>query len=332
MDLDHPLHIAAIAERRFHHRLSLPVPTHDGGWIISFQDHPEVVVLDSQLIELLRLNLRAQSQQYCSTAVAMSRDRRLFAVSTRTDLRIVEQHGTVLHRISHRAWDPFTGSCCFLDVKDRLWYVQPGDEPGVSDRLKIVEPHSGETLLEQRIENEIGHFGLFPCPDHESALIEVGCGQDGSYLYLARLTGAGLTIEQYPFNDRTFCGGFAPDGREFVTGAHQGDAVKAHSFPGGQVIASIESHTIFAADDRVGEQPDEVGYQVIFLDGNHLLADTQFGRMILIDRRRMRLLGTVWPPEYSLRGYDQSGKETDDPTRIVDYEGGLTSLHPGCDS
>src|SRR5258708_25580905 len=74
MDLGKSLHVGTIAEREFDHRLSLPVPTHDGGWVISFQDYPDVVILDAQLNEVQRLDLQPQSQQYCSTAVALSRD------------------------------------------------------------------------------------------------------------------------------------------------------------------------------------------------------------------------------------------------------------------
>src|SRR5262249_46056044 len=220
-------------------RLSLPVPAHDGGWIISFQDYPDVVILDSQLNEVQRLDLQAQSQQYCSTAVALSRDGQGLALSGRTELRIVNRRGKLLHRLSHQPWDAFAGSSCFYDLKDRLWYVRPGDEPGTNDSVTIVDPKSGAIVVEQTIQSEVGHFDLFPCPEHEGALIDVGCGQDGSFLYLARLTGAGLTVEQYPFDDRTFYGGFAPNGREFATGAHQGDAIKVHSFPSGRVIASV---------------------------------------------------------------------------------------------
>src|SRR5207249_4826746 len=111
------------------------------------------------------------------------------------------------------------------------------------------------------------------------------------------------------------------------TGAHQGDAIKVHSFPSGRVIASVGSQTIFAADNLIGECTDVAGYQAIFLDRDHLLAETHFGRLLLINRRTMQLVGTVWPPGYKLRGYDQTGKETDDPSKILDYEGGLTSLH-----
>lgn len=328
MDLGTPLHVRTIAERKFDHRLSLPVPAFDGGWVISFQDNPDVMIIDVQLNEIQRLDLQAQTQQYCSTAVAMSGGGDWLALSGRTELRIVNRKGALLHCLPHPPWDTFAGSNCVFDSKDRLWYVRPGNEPGTNDKVTIVDPNSGAILTEHTIINEVGYFDLFPCPDHEGALIEVGCGQDGSFLYLARLTDGGLTVEQYPFNDRTFYGGFAPNGGEFATGAHKGDAVNVHSFPSGRVIASVDSETIFAADDLIAEYQDSVGYQAIFLDSDHLLTETSYGRMLLINRATMQLVGTVWPPGYSLRGFDQSGKETDDPSKILDYESGLTSFHP----
>jgi len=328
MDLGKPLHPGVIAEREFHHRLSLPVPAPDGGWIVSVQDHPDVVLLDPQLNEIQRLDLQAHSQHYCDTAVAMSRDGQRLALSGRTQLRIFNRRGKLLRRLSHEPWYPFYGSSCFFDGDDRLWYVRPRDKPSGDDKLTILHPQWGTILVEQTIESRGGYSHLFPCPDHAGALIHIGCGQDGSFLYLARLTAAGLTVERYPFDDRTFFGGFSPNGREFVTGAHQGDAIKVHSFPSGQVVASVESDTVFAADDLISEYPDSVGYQAIFLDDDHFLTDTQFGRMLLFERATMQPKGIVWPPGYSLTGYDLSGKETDDPSKVTEYVGSLSFLHP----
>lgn len=321
MDLGKSLTVETIAEREFAYRLNLPVPTHGGGWLVSFWDHPEVVILDAGLNEVQRLDLQAQSEGYCSTEVAMSRNGALLALSTRTELRLVDRRGAVLRRLPHHAWDAFTGSRCFFDAQGRLWYVRPRDDDEATESgvLTVLDPASGAAVFEQAIESDVGHFVLSPLPDHAGALIDVACGQDGSFLHLARLTGAGLTIEEYPFDDRIFCGGFSPNGSEFITGTHSGDAVKVHSFPGGQVIASVKGKTIFAGDDLGGQFGDDVGYQAIFLDDDHLLADTRFGRMLLIDRRTMQLIGTVWPPGYELRGYDAGGG--------LAYEGGLTSLH-----
>jgi hypothetical protein len=285
-----------------------------------------LVVLDSALHEILRLDLQAEPQHRYHAA--MSPDGLWLGLSARTELRVVNRRGMVFHRFPHNAWESFTGSNCFFDAKCRLWYVQPGDQPGVDDRLSILNPGSGERIAERTIRNPVGLFYLFPCPDQESVLVDVGCGQDGSYLYLARLDGAELTLAEYPFDDRTFSGGFSLDGREFVTGAHAGDALMVHSFPNGHVVASIESETLFAADDLSGETTDDVGYQAIFLDDDHLLAQTGFGRLVLLDRRSMRLLGTVWPTGCRLRGYDEHGEETDDPIQTVSYETGLCSLHP----
>jgi len=286
------------------------------------------LILDAtqaKLVSPARLDLQAHSQQYCHTAVAMSPDGRLFGLSSRTELRVADRHGAVLHRLTHNAWD--AGSSCFFDLNGRLWYIRPGSSPGLDDCLIVLEPYSGAILAAQTIPNPVGYFFLFPCPDHESALIDLGCGQDGSYLYLARLAGAGLAIEEYPFSNRTFFGGFSPDGREFATGAHDGASLMVHCFPSGRVVASIENETLFSTDSLSGELRDDVGYQVIFIDDDHLLAQTGFGRMILLDRGKMRLLGTVWPSGGGLRGYDESGRETDDPSKIVGYESGLSSLH-----
>ena len=327
MNLGRAFHPTMLAERGFDRRLSLPAPTPGGGWVVSFQDHPDVYLLDRQLDEILTLNLGAQSQNACSTAVAMSPDGQAFAVSARSELRIVSRTGVVLHRIAHRAWPEFTGSGCFFDPNGRLWYVRPGDRLGIDDQVVVLDPEAGRAVAATTIPNGVGHFALYPCPDG-GTLIDVACGQDGSFLSRAWLNGSDLMVEEYPYCDRTFVGGFAPDGREFATGAHEGDSVKVHSYPGGGVVATLDSEAVFAADTLVGESADEVGYQAIFVGPDHILADTRYGRLLLIGRQAMRLMGTVWPPGSTLRGYDSFGREADDPRRIIGYEGGITSFHP----
>jgi hypothetical protein len=329
MHLGNYLPVTSIAEQGFPYRLSLSAPTPNGGWIISFQDHPGVIILDARLSELQRIDIQAQYQQYCSTNVAMSRDSQLLALSGRTDLQIVNRAGDLIRRISHNAWEPFAGSNCFFDINDRLWYVRPGDDPGRDDRLTVVDPISGARIAERIVENQAGYFGLYPAPDNRGVLLDVGCGQDGSYLYRGCLCSSGLVVEEYPFCDRTFSGGFSPDGLEFVTGAQEGDALKVHSFPGGQVVASVAAETLFAEDELLGECKDAVGFQSLFLGCDHILAETAYGRLVLIDREKMRPVGTVWPDGCVLRGYDQSGKETSDPSQLLGYQTGLTSIHSG---
>jgi hypothetical protein len=113
-----------------------------------------------------------------------------------------------------------------------------------------------------------------------------------------------------------------------VTGSQDGDAVEVHSFPGGQVVGTLTSGSVFGDDDLAGETPDTIGYQAVFLDNDLLLAGTTFGRLVLIGRRGMRLLGTVWAEGQRVRAYDESGNETDDPGKVIDFETGLVRFFP----
>src|SRR5260370_39959756 len=88
--------VPILAERIFKHRLSNPVPTHDGGWVISFRAHPEVLILDAQLKLLLGLTLGTRTPGYYSRNVAMSRDGNFLALSSRSELLIVDRQGVVL--------------------------------------------------------------------------------------------------------------------------------------------------------------------------------------------------------------------------------------------
>jgi hypothetical protein len=310
-----------LARREFKQRISTPVPTPDGGWIISFRDQPGTVVLDRRLNDVRQFDTPPQSVVAAGGSV--------FAVLTKQQLLILDPHGASLRTIPQRAWQPWAGTNCAFDGHDRLWYARPGDRPGTNDCLVIVDPASGITVAEQVIENDVGLFDLNPCPDPDCMLVAVSCGQDGTFLYHARWTGKEIAIQAYPFEDRSFTGGFSPNGREFVTGSHEGDGVLVHSLPGGEVVASIDSEDMFGDDDLPSEESDDVGYQALFLGDEHLLVDTMSRRLVLIERHKMELLGCVWPEGYELKAYDDAGEEADDPTEACSYEGSLDSFHCG---
>jgi hypothetical protein len=113
--------------------------------------------------------------------------------------------------------------------------------------------------------------------------------------------------------------------QEFVTGSHDGGSLFVHRFPDGEVLGSVDSETLFAEEETEAEDEDTVGYNTVFLHPDYILTETRWKRLLLLYRPEMRLVGTVWPAGYQLRGYDDSGKETDHP---VDYEGNLTGLYP----
>src|SRR5262249_42759769 len=117
-----------LAEITYPTRAGSPVQTHAGGWILSFYDQPEVVILDSRLQDIARVDVQAQAQECCRTEVAMSKAC-VIAVSSRDELRLVSATGAVIDRFPHRPWESWEGSSCLFDRKDRLWYVRPVPNP-----------------------------------------------------------------------------------------------------------------------------------------------------------------------------------------------------------
>jgi len=211
MGLGKRFELTEMARRHFDPPLAIAAAP-DHGWLILLHGRPQAMVLDAQLNELRRIELTVGREQH----VALSHDGRYLAILGRSELRIADGQGQVQHRVRHPGWPSWAGSGCTFDARDRLWYVRPGDRPGINDRLTAVDPASGETLCEQIIESPQGYARICPSPDPDRVLVEIGCGQDGSYLYLGHLTGSALTVQPYDLGDPAF-GGFSPDGTEMVT-------------------------------------------------------------------------------------------------------------------
>lgn len=325
--------------------LPAPVPS-NGGWIVVQRDPPLVILLDASLQVVRQLLLPVATEQHVWTEVACSGDGRYLAISARTRIEIFDSDGASLHRIVH-APVAYGNDCCF-DAEDKLWCVQPREKLDACDHLIVIDPESGEVLAEQVIRDqngnpaELGHYSLYLCPNGVDMLLNLACGQDGSYLFLANRTRESLEVNAYPFDDRTFSGGFSPNGQEFVTGAHQGESLKIHAFPSGQVLASLDSELLFEDDgetnieegeedeeegEEEGEETDHVGYQALYLDDAHLLVETGFGRLLRLGRRSMRAKGIVTLPGFHLQGYDKQGKATYGPNKPFSDETGLSSIH-----
>jgi hypothetical protein len=226
------------------------------------------------------------------------------------------------------AWPPWGGTSCAFDGHGRLWYARPGHERG-RDLVVMVDPRTGSTLAEQRLGTDEGCYQFNPCPDPDDMLIELSCGQDGCFLYHAHFNGSKIAIQEYPSGDRTFSEGFTSDGREFVTGAQEGDSVQVHALADGNVVASLDSEAIFGADDLACEEPDGVGYQAVFLNNERILIDTRFRRLVVIDRPSMEVLGCLWPEGYKLKPFDGKGKPMANPANACSYGGNLDSFHCG---
>src|SRR5262245_1297843 len=130
MGLGKRYELKCLAAQKFSNRLNRLVRSPDGGWMISFRDDPELVILDSALNIRRRLDLQTQSQPYHCRSAAMSRDGRLIALSSQAELGVVDRSGMGIARLTHSAWQDFCGSSGVFDLENRLWYVRPGQHPG----------------------------------------------------------------------------------------------------------------------------------------------------------------------------------------------------------
>jgi hypothetical protein len=329
MSLRSEFHVPDIAVRRFEQRLNSPSPTYAGGWLISFQDGPEVICFDANLDESWRLAANIRRPKYGRLSFALSPDQQFLACANEEGVFILDRKGAPIHSYPHDINHRYTTSGCCFDSRNRLWCVQASDWNLRMATVIVIEPQSGAIIARQAFRCEGGHFAFYPSRDLDTVLLDEACGQDGSFLYVARLTDSELTVSNYGFSDRTFYWGFSADGGEFATGAHrQGSALQIHAFPGGQVIGSAASQTVFSNDSMVSDYPDSIGYQAMFLDENHLVADTRYKRMILLRRDGLQLLGTVWAEGDQLRGYESRGHETSDPALIDTYEAEISYFLP----
>jgi hypothetical protein len=328
MDLGNRYAVKEVAVAEFQSRLHLPVPTFDGRWLVTTYDDSCVYVLDSQLRQTERVDLGIETGGYVRPSVSLSANGRWFAAATIARVKILDRSGRPHHSLPQPSWQAFEGSSCIFDRSNRLWFVRPHEDGSYETVLCVVNPDTGRVIAEHELTCDLGHHELTLCPDGQSVMGDVGCGQDGSYLYLARLQAGKLDVREYPFSDRTFVGNFSQDGSEFATGAHCGDKVAVHSFPSGDVIGEISSAEIFANDHLDVDDEDSVGYQALFLGNTRIVATTSLGRLLLINRPTMRCLGTVWPEGYELNRFefDVAGPKLT-TVRTSTYEGDITSIH-----
>jgi len=129
-------------------RISPPVPTPDGGWLVHSEHEPEVLRLDRWLNVVWRRDLQAQTEEYVPCQVAVSPDDQLMALSGRDSVRITDGAGTLLHTYSHPPWYGFCGTRCFFSPDSRyLWFATPGP-PGDDDLLLVLET-TGFTVVDR---------------------------------------------------------------------------------------------------------------------------------------------------------------------------------------
>lgn len=126
-------------------------------------------------------------------------------------------------------------SCAFSYDGSQLWVFSPDVmlERG-EDRILVIDDATG-AIVAEHLTRTVAHGASFtPHPDG-SMFVDIGEGQDGVHLLRCALDGDTVTVHDYGWFDRVFCG-LSPDGQMFMATDHQ-DGRKAyfHRYDGSTV-------------------------------------------------------------------------------------------------
>jgi hypothetical protein len=286
------IHLPKQYARTLGERLSIQVPTPDGGWIVHYEHQPEVLRLDHQLNLVWRRDLQAQTEGYVSCRIAMSPDGALMAIAGKDSVRITDGAGTLLHTFLHTAWESSCGTECLFSPDSRyLWFVVPGPSRG-DDLLHVMETAGFSVVDRVSTQNNDCAYFFYPTPNAGTVLMDTAAGQDGSSMYLVQFDKGRVTLEELPQCQDQIIGNFSPAGDEFVTAPVDEGPLRVYSFPEMAEIASMPREMIGHAPGlAIALEADAFRYIVRYLTADLLVALTRFGRLLAIDRKKMQPLG-----------------------------------------
>lgn len=276
--------------------LGVPLPLASGGWVSTCDSRNEVIQFGRGLEELHRWELGKSwaRKNFGQRMVSLNSDCSRLAVSERDGLRVYDRSGKIDYELKYdHPWPSYANSGTFFDCDDRLWFIMPGNMPGENDQLVVISLDSGRTLTSAFLENEVGVFEFYSGPDSSSTLISLACGQDGCFVFFAQLKDAQVVISRFQSRELVYTGGISPNSQEIVASSLDGRGLTVHSVPTGKTIANFERSQLRNTPGLTIEESDLLGYHSFYVNSNTILANSEMGRLLLIDREQMELVGTL---------------------------------------
>lgn len=210
--------------------------------------------------------------------------------------------GVVLRRAAKPGWDSSPGlgrpHLAGVFLGDHLWLVERTGSPD-RNTLVVIDPVGWQVVATLILASDRPEgFGLFPHPTGDGLVVNAGRGQDGTDLWLVRLTATGLDVRGLPDAGRMF-GSFLDHGRILLL-PHTSDSVDVVSWPDGEVVSRVRSADVLVAapDGTI----DHFLYDGFAPDGRHAVLLTYGGRLVIVDLDRSAAVAEVRVPGFGWTG------------------------------
>jgi len=305
------------------------VPLPGGEIVMNFASQPLVTKLNANLEIIWEKIIPGQNANYVSSKLSASPDGRLIAIAGMTDMRIFDAEGTrVLHTVEHISWGWFLGAACYFSRDNKtIWYVLPGDE-NKTDELQVMDVNSFEVIASHPLLTSQQYAYIFHAtPDNDIILLEAAAGQERSILMQLRLSNGAVSMAELTQCDDVIMGNFAPSGKELVMAPHYDGPLEVYSFPQITRVAEQDQVTIFdGSKDFPAAEADNINYSAFFVDDNNILVFSQFGRLLLLDRKGLYCKAEIMPEGIEFTAYNLDGNPTANPDHIFDYSSNIITV------
>ncbi|HEY9259822.1 hypothetical protein [Chitinophaga sp.] len=305
------------------------VPLPNGEILMNFASQPLITKLNADLEIVWEKIMKGQNANYVSSKLSASSDGRLIAIAGMTDMRILDAEGTtVLHTVTHESWGWFLGAACYFARDNKtIWYVLPGDK-NETDELQVMDAATFEVIASYPLlESQQYAYSFHSTPDNGIILLEAAAGQEETILMQLQLNDGIISLTELTQCEDVIMGNFAPSGKEFVMAPHYDGPLEIYSFPEITKVAALDQVTIFdGSKDFPAAEPDNINYSVFFVDDNNILIVSQFGRLLLLDRKDLRCKAEVMPEGIEFTAYDLDGNPTTNPDYIYDYSSNIINV------
>lgn len=296
----------------------------ESGWLATFEHSDEVTFLDDDLQRRRRIGVALPFEDSVRPEISVDAHGAFLVVSYRTAVcgyavSPGDGKARLLWRIDQHPWSSFEGTACAIDGQSRLWWVRR--DSGENDWATVSDVVTGKTIAETGLAAPYRcHYGIVLHPDGNSAMVDGGAGQDGSFLWKVALRTGALSVQPISSDDR-FMGGFSPDGMRFVTAPHGAEAgIMIHRWSDCAVLEKLPRERVFIDQDSEDASSDHFEAQATFFGNSSVIAGTRQNRLLLLRTDPLRVEAELWPTGLPILGYGDRGQPVNDPRAVVDFE------------